>query len=288
MDGPADDPVRRQNRRHRHFRRQGQQHRGGAGRGRLWPGERVRRADAQRRPAGHRLFPGPGGALADPPLHHQHPRRRSGRSAGDGEGGPDPQPPDRREPALPRPHGHPVCRGPDAARRHCHQHQQPLRGLGGLLHHLRRLRRSLLPAGHVHHRGGHRPGPCAGPAGEVPGEGPLRRPHRPHRRGQPGLHLSRRQRVCPPGGVRPRHPGPDRPEAPHQPLQVPDPAGRITTACPWPSPTKRITTSKQKNPAALPQDFFLLIRWGRRGRWAGRDRRRRYRGRTGSRCPSPA
>lgn len=97
---------------------------------------------------------------------------------GDGEGGPDPQPPDRRESALPRPHGHPVCRGPDAARRHCHQHQQPLRGLGGLLHHLRRLRRSLLPAGHVHHRGGHRPGPCAGPAGKVPGEGPLRRPHR--------------------------------------------------------------------------------------------------------------
>ena len=29
-------------------------------------GERIRRADAQRRPAGHRLFPGPGGALADP------------------------------------------------------------------------------------------------------------------------------------------------------------------------------------------------------------------------------
>ena len=60
---------------------------------------------------------------------------------------------------------------------------------------------------------------------EVIALGPLRRPHRPHRRGQPGLHLSRRQRVCPPGGVRPRHPGADRPEAPHQPLQVPDPAG---------------------------------------------------------------
>ena len=61
----------------------------------------------------------------------------------------------------------------------------------------------------------------------------------------------------------------------------------ITTACLWPSPTKRITTNKKKSCGAA-AGFFLLIRWGRRGRWAGRDRHRRRRGRTGSRCPSPA
>ncbi len=46
-------------------------------------------------------------------------------------------------------------------------------------------------------------------------------------------------------GVRPRHPGADRPEAPHQPLQVPDPAGVSQRPAHGPRRTKRITTSKQ-------------------------------------------
>ena len=40
--------------------------------------------------------------------------------------------------------------------------------------------------------------PC-GPAGAVPHQAPLRRSDGPHRRGQSGLFLSRRQRVYPPG-----------------------------------------------------------------------------------------
>ena len=50
---------------------------------------------------------------------------------------------------------------------------------------------SNLSAGHVHHRGGHRSGPCAGPAGAVPHQAAVRRSDRPHRRGQSGLYLSR-------------------------------------------------------------------------------------------------
>ena len=42
-------------------------------------------------------------------------------------------------------------------------------------------------------------GPGAGPAGAVPHQAPLRRSDGPHRRGQSGLFLSRRQRVYPPG-----------------------------------------------------------------------------------------
>lgn len=55
---------------------------------------------------------------------------------------------------------------------------------------------------------------------------PLRRSDGPHRRGQSGLFLSRRQRVYPPGRLPGRdRPGEDRPDAPGQSLQVPDPAG---------------------------------------------------------------
>ena len=50
----------------------------------------------------------------------------------------------------------------------------------------------------------------------------VRRPDRPHRRGQPGLHLSCGERVRPPGRGRSRHQGADRREAPGQPLQVRD------------------------------------------------------------------
>ena len=69
-------------------------------------------------------------------------------------------------------------------------------------------------------------GPGAGPAGAVPHQAPLRRSDGPHRRGQSGLFLSRRQRVYPPGRLPGRgRPGEDRPDAPGQSLQVPDPAG---------------------------------------------------------------
>ena len=48
VDEPADGRLRRQDRRHRHLRRQGQLHRGGHGGGGLWPGPRLWCADARR------------------------------------------------------------------------------------------------------------------------------------------------------------------------------------------------------------------------------------------------
>ena len=183
VDGPADEKLRRQNRRHRHLRRQGQLHRRGAGRGRLWARECLRRADARRRPARYRLFERSGRGAEHPAHDHQHPRRRAGRAARDGARGADPQPPDDGEPAQPHPHGDALCRGADAPRRHRHQHLQPLGGLGRLLHALRRQCGRVLSARHVHDRGGHRPRPRAGPAGEVSRQGPVRRPDRPDRRG---------------------------------------------------------------------------------------------------------
>ena len=137
VDEPADGRLRRQDRRHRHLRWQGQLHCGGHGGGGLWPGPRLWRADARRHSAGYRLLSSAGGASADPPLHLQHPRCRGGGTVPAGAGGPDPQPPDGGESPLPHPYGYPLCRGPVGGGRHRSQHLQPVGGLGGLLHHLR-------------------------------------------------------------------------------------------------------------------------------------------------------
>ena len=178
MDARENAGVPRQDGGYRHLRRQGQLGDRRAVRRGVWPRKRPRRPHARRRPARHRLLQRHRGLPRHQALHLQHPRRHERHSGRDDASRHRGQPPDHRQPPLPHPHGDAVRHRPERRRGHRGQHLQPLRGLGRLLHHLRRQRGRVLAHRDVHHRGGHRHRPRAGPARALPHQAPVRRPDR--------------------------------------------------------------------------------------------------------------
>ena len=197
-------------------------------------------------------------------LYLQYSGRYEGPSRRDGPPWNRGEPPDEGEPALPHPHDDALRHRAERGLRHCDQHLQSLRGLGGLLHDLRRQRGRFLAAGHVHDRGGHRAGRGAGASRALPHQAAVRRPDRQDRRGQPRLHLSCGERICPPAAWS-TPPSRSRSTASTKFRASSSRRCRsIRTACPSFFPRKRITTipirneKKQKALAARRGLFAVL------------------------------